>query len=78
MSELMGTLKLEIESLKIANETLIQKNKVIYNKNKNLKRCNLRLRKLITSLRPSNNDLIKFNEINTGEWDLMSEVEDPL
>ena len=30
MSELMETLKLEIESLKIANETLIQKNKSIY------------------------------------------------
>ena len=73
MTELMETLKLEIESLKSEKETLIHKNKVIYNTNKNQKRSILRLKKIINKLRTPN-ELNELNELNTEEWELMPEL----
>lgn len=75
MSELIETLKLEIESLKSDNKTLIDKNKIVYNRNHNLKRSNLRLRNLVDKLRPKNK-LNELNDINVNDWDIICENEE--
>ena len=69
MSDLINTYKLEIVNLKETNKKLIEKNKIFYGRTKNQKRTILRLKKLISELRKSNEDII------SNDWDCIDEKE---